>query len=165
MPAPAPNYGRWIRLYEQSLNHPKIIKLSDKQYRFWTHCLLLAGEDGCLPPIADIAIFMRLSPKLVGKMLGELHAAGLLETDDGETFWPHNWMARQFRDATGAERMKRYRDRKRDGKSDANNRNSPRNSSASASETVSVSEILSSRDSKIQDRESRPLAVIEGGRS
>ncbi len=108
---------RWFRFYDDAINDPKILRLSDANFRAWVTLLCLASKnDGLLPSTNDIALVLRMKPNKVAEWLATLTAAGLLDNGNG-VFRPHNWDARQFKsdsvDQTAAERMRRYRDRKR----------------------------------------------------
>jgi hypothetical protein len=109
--------GRWFRLDDDVVNDPKVQNLSDALFRAWVNILCIASKnDGVLPPLRDIAFTLRMKEAAAAGILSKLHLAGLLDKTE-TSFKPHNWEGRQFksdRDATAAERSKRYRDGKRD---------------------------------------------------
>lgn len=110
--------SRWFRLYDDVVNDPKIIKLSDEIFRVWVNLLCIASKNsGVLPPTDDLAIMLRIKVHKVAAVIARLVQLGLLDRTDAG-FAPHNWNARQYRtdatDPTAASRAKRYRDRKRD---------------------------------------------------
>jgi hypothetical protein len=99
----------WFRYYHAALDHPKVGKLSDAQFRTWVGVLCVAcRHDGALPPIADLAFSLRLPPKDAAKRIEALIAAGLVDRD-GETLQPHDWNAWQFKSDGSTERVKRFR--------------------------------------------------------
>lgn len=107
--------SRWFRFYDDAINDPKILRLSDAMFRAWVTLLCLASKgDGTLPKTSDIALVLRMKITKVADWLTELTVAGLLDNDEG-VFRPHNWNARQYKsdvtDPTAALRQKAYRDR------------------------------------------------------
>lgn len=110
--------SRWFRCYDDLVDDPKVQQLPAEQFKGLINLWCLASKnDGALPPIADIAFKLRIKAEKVGKLLGALRLAGLLEDEDGVTR-PHNWNARQYKsdvtDPTAALRQKAYRDRLKD---------------------------------------------------
>lgn len=112
--------SRWWRAYEDSVDHPKLLKLSDKMHRAWfTLQCIASANDGVLPPAADIAVRLREKHPKVAEWITHLVKAGLIDNVDG-VFKPHNWDSRQFKSDTSTPRVKAFRDRKKvmAGKSD-----------------------------------------------
>ena len=117
--------SRWFRFYDDAINDPKALKLSDRTFRVWVGMLCLASKNGgVLPSFDDMAILLRMKPAQLQPELEKLIAAELLDHDDNGIA-PHNWNARQYKsdtkDATNAQRQKRYRDRYRNGDSNGAN--------------------------------------------
>ncbi len=105
--------GRWFRFYDDSINNPKALKLSDKTYRVWVGILCVASKhDGCLPPFEDIAIYLRMKPEKLQPELEKLIAAELIDHDDNG-LRPHDWNERQYKSDVSTERVKRFRNGKR----------------------------------------------------
>jgi hypothetical protein len=101
--------NRWFRFYDDAINDPKILKLSDKTYRIWVGILCLASKnDGVLPPFEDVALLLRMKPEKLQPELEKLITAGLLDHDD-DGISPHNWRKRQFKSDVSTERVKRFR--------------------------------------------------------
>ena len=110
--------SRWFRLYDDTINDPKILKLPEVLRWYWIALLCVASKcGGNLPPLDDIAIQLRVTQAKATEVLASLVKAGLLDrTETG--FVPHNWHGRQYksdRDDTAAKRAKKYRDARRDG--------------------------------------------------
>jgi hypothetical protein len=104
--------SRWFRYYDEAINDPKILKLSDEQFRFWVGILCVASKsDGALPSHDDIAIHLRMKVEKVRRHFATLIAAELIDEIEGG-FEPHNWNARQYKSDTSNERVKRHRKRK-----------------------------------------------------
>lgn len=118
----------WWRAECASIDHPKLLKLSDAMHRAWyTLMCVAAANDGALPPTEDIAVRLRMNKAKVAEWITKLTQAGLFDNVDG-VFTPHNWTKRQYKsdkaDPTAAERMKRYRKNKpRNGVTDESHRN------------------------------------------
>lgn len=109
--------SHWWRAEDNSIDHPKLLKLSDAMHRAWyTLNCVASANDGVLPPTEDIAVRLRVKPTKVAEWITKLVTAGLYDNDGG-VFRPHNWNKRQYKtdtiDPTAAKRAKDYRDRKR----------------------------------------------------
>src|SRR6186713_1925318 len=104
---------RWFRFYDDAVNDPKLIKLSDDIFRAWVNLLCVASKnDGVLPAVDDVAIILRVKVARAAAIITELVSFGLLDkTATG--FTPHNWDGRQFKSDISNERVKRYRERQR----------------------------------------------------
>lgn len=106
--------SRWFRFYDDAINDPKILKLSDKLHRVWIGVLCIASKNnGALPALDDMALMIRMKPEKLAGAIKDLEDAGLIDTD-GVISSPHNWSERQYKSDSSAERMKRHRDRQRD---------------------------------------------------
>ena len=106
--------SRWFRFYDDAINDPKILKLSDKLHRVWIGILCIASKNnGELPSLDDMALMIRMKPEKLAEAIESLADAGLIDTE-GMISSPHNWSARQYKSDSSAERMKRHRDKKRD---------------------------------------------------
>lgn len=103
--------SRWFRFYDDAINDPKLLKLSDKTYRVWMGMLCLASKhEGKLPPFDDMALLLRMKPEKLQPELEKLIEAGLLDHSDAG-IEPHNWNGRQYKSDTSNERVKRHRQR------------------------------------------------------
>lgn len=105
--------SRWFRFYDDTINDPKILKLSDKLHRFWVGILCVASKNGGqLPSRDDIALLMRTKVEKSDDAIESLIEMGLIDTD-GVMLSPHNWNGRQYKSDVSNERVKRFRERKR----------------------------------------------------
>lgn len=135
---------KWIRKYVESLHDPKVVSLSDSQYRDWDRLLLIAAKsaDGTLPSLRAVACELRCTESHAFGAIGELIDAGLIDVVQyvpTPVYKPHGWDARQYicdgKDPTVASRMRRYRKTKKRN----SNRNAVVSDTENPSESVSVS--------------------------
>jgi hypothetical protein len=140
---------RWFRFYDEALNDPKILKLSDKLFRVWVGLLCVASKnDGKIPPMEDTGLMLRMKPEKLSKDIADLMSAGLLD-DIGGTVSPHNWSGRQYKSDSSTDRVKRFR-------------NGGRNVSSDVSETAPETEqIQKQRQKEPQRGEVSPLEVVD----
>lgn len=104
---------KWIRLYPELLNDPKVQQLPKPTAWFWINLLALAGElesAGLLPPLEEIAFRLRMTKPRVTKMLACLQEARLVDVD-GDTLTMHNWASRQPISDRSRDRMRASRAR------------------------------------------------------
>ena len=105
--------SRWFRFYDDAVNDPKIIKLSDDIFRAWVNLLCVASKnDGALPATDDIAIILRVKVARAAAIITELVSCGLLYTTE-TGYATHNWNGRQYKSDVSTERVKRFRNGKR----------------------------------------------------
>jgi hypothetical protein len=118
----------WLRLDDGFAHHPKVVDLNDREFRVWVKTLLWAARfrtNGRLTRgmFADVGLTARMAAKLVEH--------GLLETVGEDAWQIHDFAAYNPKDATAADRVKRYRDRN-------TNRNEPRNEQRNGGVTVTA---------------------------
>lgn len=107
--------SRWWRAYDEAVDDPKLLALTDQQHRFWFNLLcVFSAFGGSLPEISVLKFKLRMQPKKITRLLNELREAGLIDESNG-LIHPHNWENRQFKSDRSTERMKRHRDRHSDG--------------------------------------------------
>jgi hypothetical protein len=105
--------SRWLRVNEDCIDNPKVLKLPDALRWQWVALLCVASKnDGVLPPIDDVALCLRVPEAKAAEYITKLVKAKLIDRE-GDVFVPHNWSKRQFKSDTSTERVKRYRDKKR----------------------------------------------------
>jgi N-terminal phage replisome organiser (Phage_rep_org_N) len=100
---------KWFRLDTDAIRHPKIAKLSDKDFRFWVQLLSIAcTNDGEIPSASDIALILRERCDYAERALKRLRNLSLIEPkDDG--YVPHNWDKYQAKSYSSTERVRRHR--------------------------------------------------------
>ncbi len=104
---------RWLRLYDDTINDPKIIKLPEATRWHWIAMLCIASKnDGALPALDDVAIQLRVTAAKATEIISALVKAQLLDkTETG--FAPHNWNGRQYKSDVSTDRVKRFRNGQR----------------------------------------------------
>lgn len=101
--------SRWFRFYDDAINDPKILKLSDKLHRIWVGILCVASKNnGVLPPLSDTALMIRMKPEKLEEAIQHLINVELID-DSGVSLRPHNWDKRQYKSDVSTERVKRFR--------------------------------------------------------
>lgn len=101
--------ARWFRFYADAMRNPKVLRLSDSDFRLWVRLLAIASEnDGKIPAAADLklALGMRLDHLLGG--LKRLISGGLVD-DLGGSYEPHNWGKFQYKSDTSTPRVTLHR--------------------------------------------------------
>jgi len=106
--------SRWWRAYDEAVDDPKLILLTDKQHRAWFNlCCITSQNGGTLPALQVVAVKLRMSTDKAKDMIAQLTALGLIDHAEPGIFAPHNWNGRQYKsdvtDPTNAQRQKRYR--------------------------------------------------------
>jgi hypothetical protein len=108
----------WFRMYVDFLNDPKMIALAFEDQRHFIGVLALKSDgvldSGCDANLLDRIVAQRLwiDHAAIGEVKKRLVAGGLIDAD----WQPIAWERRQFksdRDATAAERARRYRESRR----------------------------------------------------
>lgn len=102
----------WAKIFIEMLDDPKVARLSDRLWRRFVECILLAKEldaGGELPPIADMAWRLRTDDATLAGELAQLATLDLMAA--GEVWTVTNFTKRQGA-VTDAERMRNMRVRK-----------------------------------------------------
>lgn len=103
--------SRWLRINEDCIDHPKLLKLPEALRWQWVALLCVASKnDGVLPPIDDVALCLRVPEAKAAEFITKLVAAKLIDRDV-DRFVPHNWKKRQFKSDSSTERVKRFRNK------------------------------------------------------
>jgi len=141
---------RWLRLYDDTINDPKILKLPEALRWHWIAMLCVASKyQGALPSLDDIAIQLRVTTGKATEIMAALVKAGLLDkTETG--FAPHNWNVRQYKSDVSTDRVKRFRKRER-------------NVSDAVSETPPETEYREQKEDRIGD--ARASSFTEGSKA
>lgn len=104
----------WWRFYNTAPDHPKILRLTDAQFRGWAILNSLASKMGGVIPddMVLIAMALRKTAAKALDLVTALLAATLLDRVEGG-YAPHNWNEKQFKSDVSTERVKRFREKKR----------------------------------------------------
>lgn len=100
---------RWFRMYGEAMRHPKVARLSDKEFRLWVRLLGVASEnEGIIPPLDDLKYVLntRLDHLLTG--VERLISIGLIDRLE-HGYVPHNWKKYQYKSDTSKERVAKHR--------------------------------------------------------
>lgn len=105
--------SRWFRFYDDAINDPKILKLSDSLHRVWIGILCAASKNsGELPALEDLALVVRMKPEKLKAALENLTKSGLIDEVEA-VLKPHNWDKRQYKSDVSTGRVKRFRNGQR----------------------------------------------------
>jgi hypothetical protein len=109
----------WFRMWDDILDSVKLHRLPAETAWAWVRLLGAANrhdfDGGTLPDLDTLSFWLRVSPQDAGRMIDDCLRAGLLDSEDGDVMVIHDWRHWQRpKDATTADRSKRYRDAKRD---------------------------------------------------
>ncbi|MHB9879112.1 hypothetical protein ACSMXM_05560 [Pacificimonas sp. ICDLI1SI03] len=101
--------SRWFRFQAAAMRNPKVMKLSDKDFRLWVRMLSIASEnDGKLPGDDDLKLLLSMRLDHLKGGLDRLIRGGLIDLLDGG-YVPHDWNEHQYKSDTSTERVKRHR--------------------------------------------------------
>lgn len=106
--------GRWFRMYDEVVDHPKVQRLSDGAFRAWINLMCVAARGGgrITGNLDDLGFSLRKSRPRVQELLDTLIRAGLMDVA-GDDFRPHDWDDHQYVSDSSSERVKRFRERRR----------------------------------------------------
>jgi hypothetical protein len=112
--AQQPLHYRWFRFENDTINDPKILRLSAEVFRVWVSLMCVSSKhNGPLPSLDDTAVMLRMTPKKLEAAIKTLMSSGILEEVEG-AIQPANWDEMQYKSDSSAERMRRHRQRHRD---------------------------------------------------
>lgn len=100
---------RWFRFYADAMRNPKVLRLSDKDFRLWVNLLALAAEnDGRIPADDDLKLVLGMRLDHLKGGLDRLISGGLIDLlDDG--YEPHHWSKFQYKSDTSTDRVQKHR--------------------------------------------------------
>lgn len=103
--------SRWFRMYADAMRNPKVVSLSDKDFRIWVGLLAIASEnDGVIP---DAETCKRLLSMRLDHLLAALYRLSKARLIDplGDCYEPHNWDKFQYKSDTSTPRVTLHRER------------------------------------------------------
>lgn len=72
--------ARWFRFYSDAIRHPKVARLSDKDFRVWCEMLAIAAEhDGMIPPLEDLKHLLKRRLDHLSSTVDRLIRGGLID--------------------------------------------------------------------------------------
>jgi hypothetical protein len=106
---------KWLRLYDEILDDPKVQMLPGELFKFWINLMALANRCAVRGRIEDtpeqIGWKFRLAPDLARTYMDELIQVGLVDEIDEGTVTPHNWNERQYKSDDATARSRDWRGR------------------------------------------------------
>lgn len=104
--------SRWFRFYAEALRNPKVLRLSDKDFRLWIRLLAVASEnDGHIAPLEDLKLVLAMRLDHLQGGVDRLISGGLIDAlADG--YEPHGWAKFQFKSDTSTERVHKHREKR-----------------------------------------------------
>lgn len=136
---------KWLRLYNETVDDPKVQRLAVHLYKTWVNLLCLASQySGKLPSDDDLAFRLRMSVHDIAAQMDDLILAGLIDLDGKGGRSPHNWETRQYVSDTSTERVRKHRKRRK-------------NLGRNADETFHETPPEQSRAEQIQNIKTHPL--------
>lgn len=103
----------WFRFYRSVLHSAKLQRLKPELFKAWANMLCASDDEGCLPPVDDLAFALRVGPEKIAEWLAVLTKAGLFEALPDGNFVAHDWSEHQRDSDVSNARVQRFRDRKR----------------------------------------------------
>lgn len=128
---------RWLRLWDECLDSPKIQQLSGDSFKSWVNLLCLASRQnprGSLPDLKSIAFSIRLTTRKAKKLLDDLIACGLVDCVEGKLSM-HDWDEWQPEYDLSTDRVRAWREERGREKPTGNVSETLPKRSASVSET------------------------------
>jgi hypothetical protein len=103
---------RWVRVYADILDDPKIAQISAKSFKFFIFLLVFCAENGIDDKILDdqasICWRFRISEKVYNEAIAELQDKDIISFKNNQLII-NNWSKRQYKSDCSTERVKRYR--------------------------------------------------------
>src|SRR5215831_10489054 len=102
---------QWWRAYAEAAHDPKLLALSDRDFRIWFKLLCLSSHVGAKPwSMTTLRAWCGGRKDHIYASLERLINAGLIDVVE-EGFVPHNWQGRQYVSDISTPRVKRFRKR------------------------------------------------------
>jgi hypothetical protein len=101
--------SRWFRFYADAMRNPKVLRLSDKDFRLWVRLLAVASEnDGHIAPAEDLKMVLAMRLDHLKGGLDRLIRGGLIDLlADG--YEPHGWGKYQYKSDISTARVHKHR--------------------------------------------------------
>jgi hypothetical protein len=106
--------GRWFRIYERSVDDPKLQLLPPPLFKSWFNLMCLSSANGGrLPDTQFIAFKLRISERKAADIISDLQQRELIDEHEDGSLSPHDWGEWQYTSDRSTERVKRHRETKR----------------------------------------------------
>lgn len=104
--------SRWFRFHTEAMRHPKVARLSDKEFRLWVLLLSVASErDGVIPCLDDLKHVLNRRLDHLSTGIERLLSMELIECL-GDCYTPHNWGKYQYKSDVSTDRVKKHREKR-----------------------------------------------------
>ena len=101
--------SRWFRLKAAAMRNPKVLRLTDRQFRLWVRLLAVASEnDGKLPCADDLRLALSMRLDHLHQGLDGLIKARLIDALE-VGYEPHDWREHQYKSDTSRDRVAKHR--------------------------------------------------------
>jgi hypothetical protein len=101
--------SRWFRFYADAMRNPKVMRLSDKDFRLWVRLLAVASEnDGHIAPAGDLRMVLAMRQDYLEGGLKRLLNGGLIDPLT-TGYEPHGWSKYQYKSDVSTDRVQRFR--------------------------------------------------------
>ncbi len=101
--------SRWFRFYNDTFTNPKVLSLSDREFRLWVRLLSVASvNDGLIPPLTALKRLLNARLDHLSTGVNGLVSLGLIDIVGGG-YTPHNWRKFQYKSDNSTQRVKKHR--------------------------------------------------------
>jgi hypothetical protein len=101
--------SRWFRLYSDAMRHPKVARLTDKEFRLWVELLAVAADnDGVIHALDELRYTLKRRLDHLSTGVERLISVGLI-TPLADGYEPHNWKKRQYKSDVSTYRVQKHR--------------------------------------------------------
>jgi len=101
--------SRWFRFYADAMRNPKVLRLSDKDFRLWVRLLAVASEnEGRIMALPDLKLTLAMRLDHLKEGINRLISGGLIDALE-HGYEPHNWSKFQYKSDTSNERVAKHR--------------------------------------------------------
>lgn len=102
--------SRWFRFYNDTFTNPKVLSLSDREFRLWVRLLSIASlNDGLIPPLTALKRLLNARLDHLSTGVNNLVSLGLIDIVGGG-YTPHNWRKFQYKSDNSTQRVRKHRD-------------------------------------------------------
>lgn len=104
--------SRWFRFYADAMRNPKVLRLSDKDFRLWVRLLAVASEnDGHIAAADDLKMVLAMRLDHLEGGLDRLIRGGLIDAL-ANGYEPHGWAKFQYKSDVSTARVHKHREKR-----------------------------------------------------